>query len=311
MIRHLQWLVVLLWGATGWFAFQSSVVGQDLLVANNTTGFNSSIFRFSTGGELQRNFAPWELTGGVAGLAANAAGELFVANHRESTIYRFSIYGENLGVFAATGLNAPTGIACDSRGRLVVCNFGDGSLSIFSPSGELLARITTGLINPIALTLDSADNIYVSAPNLGPQAGVYRFAAEDWQRTLFATGNDFDPRGLALDHAGNLYVADQQGNAVRRFDAAGNFLDTFASVGLSDPFALAFNPDGELFVANQFGGTIRRYSAIGDALGEFVVTSAPANLVSLLFVPVPEPAASSFALVAGLIGLLFRRRQSD
>ncbi len=37
-------------------------------------------------------------------------------------------------------------------------------------------------------------------------------------------GEMLEPRGVALDAAGNLYVADSRNNRIQKFDAAGNFL---------------------------------------------------------------------------------------
>lgn len=310
MIRHSRWLVVLLWGAAGGFVNQTTAVGQDLLIANNTARYNESILRFSSTGECLGNFAPTSYRAGPVGLAFDSHGSLHVANHGNNTIHRYSSTGADLGIFANSGLNMPTGVAFDSQGRLVVCNYGDGSLSIYSTTGALLSRVGTGLLNPIALAVDSCDNIFVSTPNIGANSGVFRFSPDGTQGTLFATGIAFDPRGLAFDREGNLYVANQHGNTVQRFTSEGTFLDTFASTGLKDPFALAFDAAGDLYISNQSGGTIRRYSSCGDDLGDFAVVSTPyANPVGLAFVPVPEPLPPPLLLLSvGIIRLLSSRR---
>ncbi len=309
MIRHSQWLVVLLWGAAGWFSRETTAAGQDLLVANNTASANESILRFSPQGEGRGDFTLTDFRSGPVGLAFDHTGNLYVANHGNNTIHRYSRTGADLGVFAGTGLSMPTGVAFDSSGRLVVCNYGDGSLNIYSTTGDLLSRIATGLLNPIALALDSNDNIFVSTPNIGANSGVFRFSPDGRQKTLFATGIDLDPRGLAFDRAGNLYIANQHGNTVQRFTSDGVSLGTFASTGLRDPFALAFDTCGDLFISNQSGGTIRRYSSCGEDLGTFaVIPAALANPVGLVFIPVPEPTLPHFALIT-VISLLSRLSQ--
>jgi DNA-binding beta-propeller fold protein YncE len=310
MIRHSLWLVVLFWGAAGWFSNQATAVGQDLLVANNTASHHESVLRFSAQGECLGNFALTSFRSGPVGLAFDPQGTLYVANHGNNSIHRYSNTGADLGGFASAGLNIPTGIAFDNQGRLVVCNYGDGSLSIYSPTGALLKHVVTGLRNPIALALDRNNNIFVSTPNIGANSGVFRFSPDGSQRTLFAAGIDFDPRGLAFDQAGNLYVANQHGNTVQRFSSDGISLGTFASTGLRDPFALAFDASGDLYISNQSGGNIRRYSACGDDLGDFAVVSTPlANPVGLVFFPVPEPIPLSILLLgAGVIRSISHRR---
>lgn len=308
MIGHNLWLVVLVWGAARCSAYQPTAAGQDLLVANNTIGASESILRFSSNGDFQGNFAMLPDRSGAVGLTVDVNGDVFIANHGSNTIRHYSSTGTDLGIFASTGLNLPTGIAFDQHGRLVVCNYGDGSLSFYSSAGQLLTRVATGLLNPIALALDRHDNIYVSTPNIGVNSGIFRFSPEGNQKSLFATGIDLDPRGLAFDQAGNLYVANQFGNSVRRYDTQGIVLDTFAHTGLKDPFALAFDANGELYVSNQAGGYIERFAITGEDLGIFaVLPSSSANPVGLAFIAVPEPDAR-LLLAAGFAGWAYRTR---
>jgi len=311
MMRHSPWPAVLLWSAAGCFSPQPTAEGQDLFIANNTASYDESILRFSPAGESLGDFALTSFRGGPVGLAFDSQGNLYTANHGNNTIHRYSNSGADLGVFTQIGLNIPTGVAFDHQGRLVVCNYGDGSLCIYSATGALLSRVATGLLNPIALAVDFNDNIFVSTPNVGFTAGVFRFAFDGSQKTLFASGMDFDPRGLAFDQAGNLYVANQHGHTVQRFAADGTSLGTFAGTGLRDPFALAFDPLGDLYISNQSGGTIRRYSAFGDDRGDFAVISTPfANPVGLAFFPVPEPMPLSILLLGtGVIRLISRHHR--
>ena len=69
-----------------------------------------------------------------------------------------------------------------------------------------------------------------------------------------------NPLGLAFDTAGNLYVANELSNAVRRFSPTGVDLGDFASTGLFQPFGLAFDTTGNLYVSNFafVGGSVRR-----------------------------------------------------
>jgi sugar lactone lactonase YvrE len=269
MIRHSHWLVVLLWGAAGWVFHQTTAAGQDLLVANNTTSYNESILRFSPAGEFLGDFAVTSFRGGPVGLAFDSNGNLYVANHGNNTIHRYSRTGADLGIFASNGLNLPTGLAFDSQGRLVVCNYGDGSLNIYSATGTLLSHVVTGMLNPIALAVDSGDNIFVSTPNIAANSGVFRFAPDGTQGMLFATGIDLDPRGLAFDRAGNLYVANQHGNTVQRFSPAMESRSGLCPHGIARPVCARVRSARRFYISNQSGGTIRRYSASGEDLGIF------------------------------------------
>ncbi len=83
------------------------------------------------------------------------------------------------------------------------------------------------------------------------------------------TFSGFDgPLGMAFDAAGNLYVANLYNNTVSEVSSEG-LVSTFAS-GLSGPTGLAFDAAGNLYVANAFGGgTVSEVSPAG------VVSSTP------------------------------------
>jgi hypothetical protein len=82
-----------------------------------------------------------------------------------------------------------------------------------------------------------------------------------------------DPRALAVDPKGNLFVADAQEQSVRRVDPAG-VISTLAGTGgagfngdgldarvsdLSNPSSLAIDRCGNLLIADHGSGRIRRF----------------------------------------------------
>ena len=72
--------------------------------------------------------------------------------------------------------------------------------------------------------------------------------------------------GLAFDAAGNLYVANFNGNTVSEFSCTGASKGTFAS-GLSVPVGLAFDAVGNLYVANRGTNSVLEFSSTGASKG--------------------------------------------
>ncbi len=85
------------------------------------------------------------------------------------------------------------------------------------------------------------------------------------------------PRGLAVDAAGNVYIAESNNNVIRRVSpdgiiitVAGNGTAGFSGDGgpatsaqLSDPFGIAAGPGGNLYIADVNNNRIRRVSPEG------------------------------------------------
>jgi sugar lactone lactonase YvrE len=106
-----------------------------------------------------------------------------------------------------------------------------------------------------------------------------------------------DPAGLALDTAGNLYIADTANNVIRRVDAetglittvAGDYAADKASDGLGgfsgdggpataarlhDPQGIAVDGAGDLYIADTFNNAVRQVTPAGVITT--VVNAAPA-----------------------------------
>ncbi len=149
------------------------------------------------------------------------------------------------GPATAASLDTPYETAEAPDGRIFVADSGNDRIRVVS---------TTGVISTFAGTGASTACSYT-----GPVSGL-RLSA---------------PRGLTVDAAGNLYVADTGANCVRKIDTAGNVTrvagggttttcaTTVAatSLSLANPSGLALAPDGSLVVADSGRNCVRRISA--------------------------------------------------
>jgi sugar lactone lactonase YvrE len=143
-------------------------------------------------------------------------------------------------------------------------------------------------VRPWALAIDRPGRLYVSDRALHavfrvtlPAVTVDRIAGSLVPGYVgnggpAAQARLMDPQGIALDPAGNLFIADRGNHAVRRVDGRTGLMDTIAGNGfagfsgdggpgrsaqLHDPVALAIGPSGDLFIADLGNRRIRRLSA--------------------------------------------------
>lgn len=140
-------------------------------------------------------------------------------------------------------LNFPSAVALDRQGNLYVADTMNHRVR--------RVDVQTGIISTVAGT------------------GQHRCSGDGGQATAAALN---EPSALVLDDQGNLFIADQSNNRVRRVDAATGVITTIAGTGqaaytgdggpatdsgLAGPSGLALSPDGMLYVADTFNGRIR------------------------------------------------------
>jgi len=149
-----------------------------------------------------------------------------------------------------------------------------------SLSWAALAWLLSTLNQPASSAV--AQNIYV-ANDSGPSATAFTILKFDpsGNGAIWAPNNGWSggawevPSGLALDSAGNLYVAyAADTNAfIKKFDAQGTGARFATLKPGSSPSGIALDAQGNLYiainVANASSGTIEKFSASGTDLGAF------------------------------------------
>jgi sugar lactone lactonase YvrE len=194
----------------------------------------------------------------------------------------------------AAKFNAPSGIAADAQGNLIITDFGNSVIRKITPAGlvSTYAGSTAGLENgpvstarfywPNGSAVDKDGNVFISEE---ATCLVRKITALGIVSTLaggdpgFADGAGAsakfrNPSGIAIDTLGNVYVADQFNHRIRKI-TPGGVVSTFAggAQGSKDgtgteaqffrPVGLVVDANGNVFVGDLFNHRIRKITPSG------------------------------------------------
>ena len=97
-----------------------------------------------------------------------------------------------------------------------------------------------------------------------------------WGRAGDGRGQFNEPRGVAYDSKGNLYVVDSKNNRIQKFGPDGGVLAVWGSQGsepgqFKDPCGIAVGPDDNVYVADTWNHRVQKF----DPNGTLIKTWAP------------------------------------
>ena len=237
------------------------------------------------------------------GVAVNTAGDIFVADTNNDTIRKVTPAGVVTtlagtagqrgsadGTGAAARFYGPAGVAVDGAGNVFVAD--GGNIRKITPAGA----VTTfaGTAGSAGVAVDAGGNVYVAEvtiiQKISPTGVVTTLAgnAAAPPGSVDGTGTDAlfsSPNGVAVDGAGNVYVA--YTFIIRKItpagvvttlagstSSAGNVDGTGAAASFLLPNGVAVDGAGNVYVADSGDNTIRKITPAG------VVTTLAGSVVT-------------------------------
>ncbi|MGA2191620.1 MAG: choice-of-anchor D domain-containing protein, partial [Steroidobacteraceae bacterium] len=207
------------------------------------------------------------------GVAVDGGGNLYIADSNNQVIRRVDAtsqiittvagngtdgYSGDGGPAAAAQLNYPYGVVVD----------GGGNLYIADSQNSVVRRVDA-----------STQTITTVAGN-----GGFGYSGDGGPATAAQLSYPF---GVAVDGGGNLYIADNGNQAIRRVNASTQTITTVAGNGtfgysgdggpagaaeLADPFGLVTNYSGNLFIADVYNNRIREVTGLASGTSSYTLT---------------------------------------
>ena len=126
--------------------------------------------------------------------------------------------------------DAPTAMALDGNGNILVADTGNGRIEKFSSNGTFLTSIGQ-FEAPNGIAVDHAGNIYVA--EIGSKHRIQKLGPDGTFIAEWAPGL-YGPRRIAIGPDDSVYVDDSGHNRIVKFSPDGQVLATWGSEGSGD-----------------------------------------------------------------------------
>ena len=228
------------------------------------------------------------------GVASDASGNLYIADTFNHIVRKITSAG--VVTTLAAGFTSPVGIAVDASGNVYITDQGNNVVDEISPAGVVTTVAGSGaqgstngtgtaatFNNPHGIAVDGFGNLYVAdygnlIRKIAPGGVVTTLAGSGSQGSSNGQGTAasfYLPCEVAVDGAGNVYVADQGNQLIRKISPAG-LVTTLAGSGsgqsvdgvgtaasFDSPSGITVDATGNVYVTDEGSYLIRKITPAG------------------------------------------------
>ena len=270
---------------------------------------------------------------GPAGVTVNAGGDLFIADTGNNVIREVNLPGGVISTAAgngtsnyigeagpatAAGLASPAGVAVDAAGDLFIADPGNNRIREVNASNGLITTVagdgTSGysgdggqataaeLSGPEGVAVDAAGNLFIADSGntvireVNLSTGVISTVAGNGSPGYSgdggqATAAELDsPSGVAVDAAGDLFIADTVNDVIREVNQANGVITTVAGDGsygysgdngqataaeLASPYGVTWDASGDLFIADAGNSRVRQVNLSSGVISTVAGNGSP------------------------------------
>lgn len=232
------------------------------------------------------------------GVAADASGNLLIADSANSCIYKVSesgfiklfagtpdAEGSNNGIASVARFNNPHGVAVDGSGVVWVADTGNGAIRRIDLNGNV-GTVADGFIAPWGIACAANGDVYFTDKD---DHCVYRIRGSEVIALAGDPGNAGDisaeyannalfdsPTGIAVDPSGYVFVADSGNNKIKRIGldgfvvrycgtaTSGDVIGTYQTSRFTSLGLMACDKSGDIYVIDSIYANTASSSSSGS-----------------------------------------------